>query len=115
MTFDLGLDGQVRPDESGYERVEDEFGDLGRAPACVRAGLLEKRTAVWAWGGAQTEQQERDSTCEYEVDFGDDHREELRLRVVEPTTEERRIHRFTHCKYRSWCVECASGAANLDC
>ena len=46
VTFDLGLYGDVRPVESGCERVmgvEDEFEELERTPASVRAGLLGKR------------------------------------------------------------------------
>ena len=117
---DLRL-GDVRPDESGCERVmgvEDEFEDLERAPASVRAGFLGKRDSSMRTGGEQTEQQERYLTSEYEVDCCDDHKEELRVwvakPVVEPTTEERRTHRLKHCPYSSWCVECVSGPANLD-
>ena len=58
MTFDLGLDGNVRPDDGGCERVmvvEDEFEDLERAPASVRSGFLGERdrhiarTVLGAW------------------------------------------------------------------
>ena len=91
LTFDLGLDGNVRPDEGICGRVmgvEDEFEDIETAPASVRARLLGTRNSSMGTGGDKNE---------------------LRVRVakpvVEPTTEERRIHRMTHCQWR-----CESGS-----
>ena len=68
-----GLDGDVRPDESGCERVmgvDDDFEDLERATASVGAGLLGKRDSSTGTEGEHTEQQERDLTSEYDHRIG---------------------------------------------
>ena len=98
----LNLDVQSRSSGSGEapddSRVSEELRSADGPPESLRPGGLQQES-----GDVEEMVPDEDDIPERNS------REKAKQKPKGPSSEELRIHRATHCPYRSWCPKCVAG------